>query len=220
MIGNKGLLLKLGFIIVCFYTLTFVVGSIFHITLSDVKNTVASFGFFGPAVYSIVLLLGLTIPFNPVSDFLVVNVAALLFSPIISILFTFISHSFALTINYHVGKKYAGPFIKRLGRDNKSVEKLLKRLNVTNLFFLRFFLPTSNVVGVEVLSYIAGHDGIPFWKFFAVSIIPWTALNILYFSSTYYFREKAMYFYFLPAILLIALPMLLFLILKKSGRIR
>lgn len=215
---SKKLFVRLAIIVITFYLLVFIFSRIFNIGLTQVQEFVNSFGIFGPIVYSCVLLLGLTVPFNPVSDFLVVNVAAILFPPHVSIIFTFITHSLALTINYHLGKKYGGVIIRKIitQKNTPYVEKLLKKLTYRNIFILRLFLPTSNIVGVEVISYASGHEKIPFTKFFLVSIIPWTFLSVLYFTSTYFLRERSLSLYFLPAIIIILLPLLILFILRRN----
>ncbi len=213
---NKLLTFRIGVAIVAFYSFVFLFSQVFQVSLDDVKVVVESFGIFAPIVYSLVLLLGLTIPFNPVSDFLIVNVAALLFTPFVSIVFTFIAHAIALTINYNLGKKYGSRVIDKIGTEKQTaLEKYIKKLSVRNLFLLRFFLPTSNVVGVEILSYISGYRGMPFKKFFIVSIIPWSILNVIYFTATSFVRDKSLSLYFIPAIIIIGLPLVLYFVFKN-----
>ncbi len=219
---NKSLILRVGIFVAFFYALTFTFSQVLDVTLSDVRMIVSSFGIFAPIFYTFILLMGLTIPFNPVSDFLVVNVAALLFPPYISIIFTFIAHCTALTINYHVGKKFGKRIIENIASQKNAtyIDKFLKRLTIRNLFMLRFFLPTSNVVGVEILSYISGYERLPFKKFFVASIVPWTVLNVIYFISTSYVREKSLSLYFLPAVIIIGLPLGIYFIARDIRRRR
>lgn len=217
---DKKIFVRLAVIILTFYITVFTISRIFNIGLPQVREFVASFGIFGPIVYSFALLMGLTIPFNPISDFLIVNVAAILFPPHISIVFTFMTHCLVLIINYLLGKKYGGLVLEKIGskKNLPFIEKNLKKLTLRNIFILRFFLPTSNIVGVEAISLLSGHEKLPFLKFFLVSIIPWTILNVIYFMSTYYLRERAFSLYFLPAIVMVFLPIIVLLIILKSTK--
>lgn len=201
--------------------LTLVFRTFFNVNLDQVKIIVASFGIFAPLIYALILFLGLTIPFNPISDFLTINVAALLFPPLISVVATFIAHSASLTINYFVGKLYGDKVLRKLTtkEETKYIENLTKKLTLQEIFGLRFILPVTQVLGVDVISYTAGIEKISFSKFFVVSIIPWTILNILYFYGTSYFKTYSIYFFFLPAALIIFVPFLIFLFrrfLKKK----
>jgi len=93
----------------------------------------------------------------------------------------------------------------------QNVEKYLKKLTIINLFFIRFFLPISSIAGADIVSYIAGHERLPFLKYFIVSIIPWTIMNIAYFTTTSYLSEKSILFYFLPAVVIVGIPILIFI---------
>lgn len=214
---KKLLIFRVLIFVFLFYSFVFAFSSFFDITIEDVRSVITSFGLLAPIVYTVILIFGLTIPFNPISDFLVVNVAALIFHPIVSIVFTFIAHSIALIVNYNVGKRYGKGVVNKVfdKRNSLYIEKFVRKLTLRKLFILRFFLPTSNVVGVEILSYLSGYDGLPFKKFFLASIIPWTILNIAYFTATYFLREKSLSLYFLPAVIMIGLPLALYIIYRK-----
>lgn len=183
---NKGFLLKLAALCILITLIMVCVGKGIGINAYEIKQTVNSFGLYAPLAYSIILIAGLTIPFNPISDFLVVNIAALLFPPHISIIFTFIAHICALTINYHVAKKYGIRIVGKLTEKEKTqtIIKLSKKLTTKKLFFIRFILPTSNLIGSDILSYLAGIQKMHFKRFFILSIIPWTILSFIYFNST------------------------------------
>ena len=219
---NRTILIRVGLILLFFYATVFVFSRVFGIGLYEIQQFVASFGILGPLIYMVLLLLGLTIPFNPVSDFLIVNVAALLFPPHVSILCTFIVHSLAITINYKVGMKYGGKMLEKVTsqKHNHIVDKVLEKLSLKMIFLLRFILPTSNVVGVEMISYASGLKKVPFGGFFLASIIPWTILSVLYFYSTYLLRDKSLQLYFLPAILLVGLPTAVFFLIFKIRKKR
>lgn len=193
-------------------TTTFILGRVFDISLLDIKSFINSFGIYAPMAYAFVLLLGLCVPFNPVSDFLVVNVAALAFLPVVSITATFIVHTTALTLNYYVGRMYGAALIKRFTteKNNEYIRTLTNKLTLKRLFLLRFVLPTSNFIGVEIISYAAGIEKLPFWKFYIASIVPWTILSVIYFTTTTYLLSQATVFAILPIIVLVAIPTIIF----------
>src|SRR5688572_21379882 len=71
----------------------------FGLTAGDIERGIRAAGLFGPAAYSALLVAGLTVPFNPLSDVLVVGAAALLFHPAVGIVATFVAQSVALAVN-------------------------------------------------------------------------------------------------------------------------
>lgn len=192
--------------------LTFVLRKFANVNLEEVKNLIAPFGILAPIIYAFILTLGLTIPFNPVSDFLTVNAAAFLFSPITSIVATFIAHSASLTINYFLAKKFGDTILKKITskKEAEYIEKYTKKLNLTEIFALRFVLPITQVLGIDVISYAAGIEKISFGKFFFASIIPWTILSTLYFYGTSYFKHYSIFLFFAPAAIIIFIPFLAF----------
>jgi len=182
---------------------------------------VSSFGIYAPVIYSVILLLSLIIPFNPISEFLLINVAVIIFPPQIAIFFTFITHSLALCINYYIGKIFGKRILNIIVEEKnfRYVEEYLKKLTIRNLFIIRFFLPISSIVGADIVSYIAGYERLPFVKYFIVSIIPWTIMNIVFFTTTSYLSEKSIFLYFIPAVVIVGIPILIFIgykYLKKT----
>lgn len=194
--------------------LTLIFRTFFNTNLDQIRIIVASFGIFAPIVYSLILFFGLTIPFNPISDFLTINAAALLFPPFISVIATFAAHTASLTLNYLVGRVYGDTLLRKLTskEETKYIEDLAKKLTPQEIFGLRFILPITQVLGVDVISYVAGIEKISFTKFFLASIIPWTILNILYFYGTSYFKHYSIFLFFLPAVIIIFVPFLIFIL--------
>jgi len=208
---NRNLFTRLACFLIFFYSITFVLSQILQISINDIQQTVSSFGIYAPVIYSVILLLSLIIPFNPISDFLIINVAVLIFPPQIAIFFTFLTHSLALCINYHIGRRFGKKILNIIVEEKnfQYVEKYLKKLTIRNLFFIRFFLPISSIAGADIVSYIAGYERLPFVKYFIVSIIPWTTMNIVYFTTTSYLSEKSIFLYFLPAVVIVGIPILI-----------
>lgn len=214
---NKLFLIRVGIIFFVISILMIILGKWLGITPQDIRDVVNSFGIFAPLAYSVILFLGLSVPFNPVSDFLVVNIAALLFPPHISILFTFIAHVMALSVNYYIAHKFGIKIIGKVAEKEKAdtIIQFSQKLTPKSLFFLRFILPTSNLIGNDILSYLSGIQKMPFFKFFAVSIIPFTILNVLYFSFVSILMKHSKLLFFLPFFFILA-AIVLYFILKKT----
>lgn len=199
------------------FALVVVFSNVFNVNFNEIKSIVNSFGIFAPLIYTLILFLGLSIPFNPVPDIATVNVAALLFTPEVSVPATFAAHSMALIVNYFIGRNCAKWILKKIIGKNEfsSVENLASKLNLRTIFGLRFILPFSTALGFDLISYVAGMEKIRFDKFFLASIIPWTILNIIYFHATDYFKSQSILLFFLPALLLVGAPALLLFVGKK-----
>ena len=213
---NKKRFLRIGIFLFLFYLSAFVISQRLDLSIQQIQDFVLSFGVLAPITYSIILFLGLSIPFNPISDFLVINLGAILFPPFIAIVFTFIAHSAAITVNYFVGYKYGKRILDKVitPENSKYLEKYFNKLTIKNLFIIRFFVPISSMFGVDILSYISGMQKLPFLKYFIVSIVPWTILTILYFTATAYLIDKSIFLYFLPAIIIVMVPIIFFYIYK------
>ena len=211
---SKKLFIRLGIFLFVFYLTAFVISQIFNITLEQIQEIVLSFGALAPVVYAVVLFLGLTVPFNPVSDFLIINLGVLLFPLYISIPFTFIAHSLVLVVNYYVGLRFGKRILEKVvtAENSQYMDKYFNKLTIKNLFIIRFFVPITSIFGADIVSYIAGMQKLPFFKYYVVSIVPWTILSVLYFTTTAYFIDKSIFLYFLPVIILVGLPILLFYI--------
>ena len=85
-----------------------------NFSFADFERTVDDAGIFGPLVFTFVLFLGLTIPFNPVSDLATVNVAALLFEPEVSIAGTVAAQSASLVVNYWFARHFGDRTLRLL----------------------------------------------------------------------------------------------------------
>jgi uncharacterized membrane protein YdjX (TVP38/TMEM64 family) len=217
---RKKILIKLGAFMLLFYLLSFVLTRYFNIGLDQIHEFVLSFGLLAPLVYSVILFLGLTVPLNPLSDFLVINLGVIAFSPYVAIIFTFFAHCAALTVNYFVGKKYGMRILEKIINEDNAVylDKYMKELTIKRLFLIRFFVPIATVFGGDILSYVSGIQKLPFLKFFLVSIIPWTILNTVYFTTSSYLLNVSIFLYFIPVIFIVGIPILaIYLIRKKAN---
>lgn len=193
--------------------------STIRVSLQDIEDAVAAAGIFGPIAYAVVLFLGLSVPFNPVSDIATVNVAALVFAPEVSIAATFAAHSVSLTVNFILAKRYGHVGIRLItGRGEIGiVNRLSDRMSYRTVFVTRFMLPLT-AIGIDIVSYLAGMRGLRFVPFYVVSIIPWTVISIVYFYSTTYLKDRSLVLFFLPAALLVlGPPVLLFLWRRLRG---
>ncbi len=176
-------------------------------SFDEIKETVDSAGIFGPLVYAFVLFLGLTVPFNPVSDLATVNVAALLFEPRVSVGATFLAHTAALSVNFFVARRFGDRVLRLLSGDAATafVERFGDRMTYGSVFTLRFALPLTGI-GIDVVTYLAAIGRLNFVRFYIVSIIPWTLVSLIYFYSTSYLRDRSLVLFFLPAVLLLIVP--------------
>ncbi len=178
-----------------------------NFSFDEIRDTVDSAGIFGPLVYALVLFLGLSVPFNPVSDLATVNVAALLFEPRVSVGATFLAHTAALSVNFLVARRFGDRILRLLSGDAATafIERFGKRMTYSSVFTLRFALPLTGI-GIDVVTYLAAIGRLSFIRFYIVSIIPWTLVSLIYFYSTSYLRDRSIVLFFLPAILLLVLP--------------
>jgi uncharacterized membrane protein YdjX (TVP38/TMEM64 family) len=147
------------------------------------------------------------VPFNPLSDALVVAAAALVFQPAVSIVATFAAQSVAITLNHFVARRYGATMLRvtRSARTQELIERIGRRMSYRLIFGLRFLLPITGI-GVDLVSYLAGLRQLNFTRFYLASIVPWTILSVAYFSSTALLRAYSMLLALLPAALLVALP--------------
>lgn len=203
-------ILKITILLLSLFAFSFILGKVFHIGLPELEEIVSSLGIFAPIGYTLLLFLGLSVPFNPISDYLVVNLAAILLPVPVAIASTFVAHTLSLTLNYFIGRKFGWNFISKFTseKEEKYLEDLVKKINPSQIFFLRFLLPLT-AIGVDIVSYAAGISKISFGKFLLVSIIPWTILNILFFIFTKYAISKNALFFFIPGLVLILIPVLI-----------
>ena len=186
------------------------------LSIQQIQNFVLSFGIFAPIAYSIILFLGLSVPFNPISDFLIINMGEIHFPPYIAIIFTFFAQSLVITVNYFVGYRYVKRILDKVvtSENSKYLEKYFNKLTIKSLFLIRFFVPVSSMFGADIVSYVSGMQRLPFLKYFIVSIIPWTFLTILYFTATAYLINRSIFLYFLPAIIIVMVPLIFFYLYK------
>lgn len=204
---SRQTLLKLGLIFLLSVLISLSLQRIFQISLDDVQDLVTASGVWAPLVYCLVLFLGLTVPFNPMSDSVTVSLAALVFPPAVAILMTFIAHSLALLVNYSLARTWGDDLLRKIltKPEVEKVDKLAPKLHPGWIFGFRFLLPL-NTVGIDVISYSAGVAKMDFVKFYLASIIPWTTLNIIFFTSSSWLRDIHPALIFVPIILLILLP--------------
>ena len=186
----------------------------------QIEATVDGFGIWGPVAYTVVLFLGLTVPFNPISDLATVTVAAIVFHPVIAILATFVAQSLSLGVNYALARRVGPWALDRATRGgaNQRVARMIGRLEdritLRSVFLLRFVLPLT-AIGIDFVSYLSGMKPLPFLRFYIVSVIPWTIMGIIFFGSAAVLREISPGLVIVPAIVLIAGTSLATLIYRR-----
>ena len=213
---RKKLILNLILLYLALFSLGYLFQKTFNVTVTDLESVVSSFGIFAPFVYTVLLTLGLSVPMNPLPDYLLVNLAALSFSPLMAIVATFFAHSAALGINYFVARTFARGILKFLANavELKNVEKLTRKIKIQVVFGMRFILPLT-ATGIDVVSYAAGFAKLPFAKFYVASIIPWSFISIIFFTTTSAIKEQSMALFFIPGMVLVLASFSIFYLLKK-----
>ena len=199
-----------------FLIVVIVLQATFRVSVQDIEDAVSAAGVYGPIAYAAVLFLGLSVPFNPVSDVATVDVAALVFEPEIAILATFVAHTLALTTNFVVAKRWGHVGIRLItGRGEVAiVDRLSERMGYRTVFLTRFMLPLT-AIGIDIVSYLAGMRRLRFVPFYIASIIPWTLISVVYFYSTAYLKDQSLVLFLLPGALLILGPPTLLVLWRR-----
>lgn len=209
----------LGFIILyaSIAILIYVLRTRLNIDAKLLGDVVERFGILAPVIYSILLFLGLSVPLNPFSELILINIAAFSFPLPVAIAATFVGHSFAISINYFIGKKYGWKIIRKFSKTSVDrIERLVGKVDYKTVFFLRFILPINAIFGIDILSYLSGLTKLSFKRYYVVSIIPWTILNIIFFVSTKYFISSTQYLFFIPAVIIIVFPGVIYYLYQRS----
>jgi uncharacterized membrane protein YdjX (TVP38/TMEM64 family) len=215
---SRQTLIKIGLLFLVSLLISITVQRVFKVSLEDIQNLVTSTGIWAPLVYLLVLFLGLSVPFNPISDSITVSIAALVFPSWVAILMTFVSHCLALTANYLIARAWGDDLLRKLlsKEEVKQIEKLGPKIHPGLIFGLRFILPL-NGIGFDFISYSSGIAHVRFRSFFIASIVPWTILSFVFFFSAGYLRNISPSLIFLPMVFLIFIPILYFATRKKTG---
>lgn len=209
---SRKTVIKFLILFLVFGIVSFFVERLFHINLDSLKRLVLSFGPFAPVFYTLMLFLGLSVPLNPISDFLVVSLAAAIFPPEVAILATFCAQFLALTVNYWVARRFEHTILRKItsADETESIEKLSKKIRLSWIFALRFILPLT-AIGIDLVSYAAGTARLNYKKFMIVSLIPWTLYNTIFFFSTDLAKQISSKLFFVPAIIIIAVSVAIFI---------
>ncbi len=218
---RKKLFAKFLIVFLVAFIVSVLLQRIFQISLKDLETTVNSFGLLAPIAYSLILFLGLSVPFNPVSDYLTVNLAAFLFPPLVAITGTFIAHTLSLSVNYWIARRFGWRILSRLlsGEEGNYLADLAEKIRPSQIFWLRWLLPLT-AVGIDFVSYAAGLADLNFLRFYLVSIIPWTIINVLFFSSTTFVIDRATILFFIPGIIIVATPLVVLYLSRQNAHIK
>lgn len=218
---RKKLFTKFLVIFLVAFAISVVLQRISKVSLSDLENLVNSFGLLAPVAYSVILTLGLSVPFNPVSDYLTVNLAAFLFHPLAAIIGTFIAHTFSLSINYWVARKFGWKLLSKItsGEEAKYLHALSLKIHPSQIFWLRWLLPVT-AIGIDVVSYASGLSNLNFFRFYLASIVPWTFISILFFSSTNFVIDRSTILFFVPGAIIVVTPLVVLYLMRKNAHVK
>jgi uncharacterized membrane protein YdjX (TVP38/TMEM64 family) len=202
--------LRLGVLIVVILVVSLVAQRYVDFDREDIEEAVDAAGMLAPGLYAIVLFLGLSVPFNPISDLATVSVAALVFEPHVSVAATFVAHTAALVVNYTVARRFGSRVVRLLAgrRASEVVARVGDRLDARRVFVIRFLLPLT-AIGIDVVSYLSGLRRLDFARFYVASIVPWTLISVIFFYSTSFLREQSLVLFFLPVAVLVLVPVLI-----------
>lgn len=216
---SRASLVRLGALVLVVGLTLFVLSYYVDVDRDDIADFIERAGIWGPITYAVILILGLTIPFNPVSDLLTVTAAAIVFDPLEAIAATFAAQFVAVSVNYSVGRVVGMPLVQRLERQERAgmFFRLSDRLDLKALFVLRFALPLV-AIGGDWLSYLAGTKRLNFPGFVVVSLVPWTLMSVLYFTSASALREISPLLVFLPAVVIVVGASAIVVLLRR-GRV-
>lgn len=216
MTQNTKATLKIILLFAFFFAVSTALQNIFGFKAENIESLIKSFGILAPAAYSFLLFLGLTVPFNPLSDYLVISIAALIFPKEVAIVSTFVSHASAVTVNYAIGNKIGWQtFLKFEQQEQvKKVKEIIKNITIRKVFILRFVLPLTSI-GVDLVGLASGFARLPFSRYLAASLIPWTIYNVTFFTTASYIKEQSLPFILIPALVLVVAALGIFYLLKK-----
>lgn len=186
----------------------------------DLEGVIDRAGLVGPAIYATLLIVGLSVPFTPFSDLLTVTVASIVLNPLHAIAATFIAHTVSVTVNYLVGWRYGDRVLNWATeqRDIPFVGGLRRRVDVRAVFFLRFALPLT-AIGIDIVGYLAGMQRLRFLSYWVASMVPWTLMSVVFFTSAAYLREFSPYLVLVPAIAIVLATTAFVLIIRKKTSI-
>jgi len=212
--------LKLILLAVLIGVALWVLNSVVEVDQADLERAIDRTGIWGPIAYAVILTLGLTVPMNPVSDLLTVTVAAVLLDPKVAILATGVAHTIAITVNYYIGYLYGARMIDRLlaRRDVPLLRRVRDHITVRAIFLLRFALPLT-AIGIDWISYLAGIQRLRFVPYFIASMVPWTVMSVIYFTSAALLRETSPFLVLLPAVAIIVVASSLVFVLRRHANL-
>ncbi len=201
---SRSTVVRLGLFVLGVLVLLFALNWSVDVDREDLEESIARAGIWGPVTYAVILALGLTVPFNPVSDLLTITVAALVLDPAEAILATFVAQAFSVTVSYLIARRIGGGILDRIADRPRLgfLARLRENIDLRTVFMLRLALPLT-AIGVDFVSYLAGMRRLNFAGYFAVSLVPWTIMSVVYFTSAGMLRDTSPALVFVPAAILI-----------------
>lgn len=211
-------MLRLGTAASAIVTIWIVLNVFIEVDRDELETAIDRAGFWAPVAYAAILFLGLTIPFNPVSDLLTITVAAIVLDPVEAILATFVAQACSITVNYVIAARYGGGALELLEAQPRLgfLARLRDNIDLRTVFVLRLALPLT-AIGVDFVSYLSGMKRLSFAGYFVVSLAPWTVMSVVYFTTAGILREASPFLVFVPAAIIIAVSSLLVLVLRRRN---
>ena len=213
---SRSAIVRLGLFALFLLVLLIAMNVFVDVDRDDLESRIGDAGIWGPVIYAVILGLGLTIPFNPVSDLLTVTVASLVLDPIEAIVATFAAQAFSVTVSYLVALRFGSGLLEKLDDQPRLrfIARLRENIDLRTVFVLRLALPLT-AIGVDFVSYLAGMKRLNFLGYFVASMTPWTVMSVVYFTTAGYLRETSPVLVFVPAAIIIGGSSLLVFLLRR-----
>ena len=213
---SRSTAVRLGAAAFVIVTVWIVLNVFIEVDRDDLERAIDRAGLWAPVAYAAILFLGLTIPFNPVSDLLTITVAAIVLDPVEATLATFVAQACSITVNYLIAARYGGGALERLEAQPtlRFLARLRDNIDLRTVFVLRLALPLT-AIGVDFVSYLAGMKRLNFPGYVVVSLAPWTVMSVVYFTTAGILREASPFLVFVPAGIIIAVSSLLVVVLRR-----
>jgi len=214
---SRSAIVRLGLVALVILTIWVGLNVFVDVSQEDLESAIDRAGIWAPVAYGTILFLGLTVPFNPVSDLLTVTVAAIMLNPLEAIVATFAAQACSITVSYLIAARYGKGVLERLEEQPRLrfLNRLRENIDLRTVFLLRLALPLT-AIGVDFVSYLAGMKRLNFPGYFVVSLAPWTVMSVLYFTTAGFLREVSPFLVLLPAGIIIGVSSLMVLLLRRG----
>ena len=95
-------------------------------------------------------------------------------------------------MNYAVARRFGSGILDRVSEQPRLgfLQRLRESIDLKTVFVLRLALPLT-AIGVDFVSYLAGMKRLNFVGYYLASIVPWTVMSVVYFTSAGALRDTS-----------------------------